>query len=160
MKKRRRVLPGTKRALVAELVVACGGDREEYLWWCRGSRTAAPGNDDDATVSNRERESGYVSSFCLCFSFPFLFLLWSPMCYPFSSVSPSLYIFPFCPYFPLFPSVSFPFFVFSFLSPFVLSFYFSFYFSFSLFSFFLSLFSRIYKQEERGHLFLSRHSAG
>jgi hypothetical protein len=29
-----------------------------------------------------------------------------------------------------------------------------------LFSFSLSLFSRIYKQEERGHLVLSRHSAG
>jgi hypothetical protein len=45
----------------------------------------------------------------------------------------------------LFPSVSFPFFVFSFLSPSVLSFYFSFYFSFSSFSFFFSLLSRIYK---------------
>jgi hypothetical protein len=69
MKKRRRVLPGTKRALVAELAVACGGDQEEYLWWCRGSRTAAPGNDGDATVSNRERE-------WLCFFFLPLFFVW------------------------------------------------------------------------------------
>jgi len=106
-----RGLPGTKGALVAELAVACGGDREEYRCQCHGSRIVAPGNDGDATVSNRER--GFVSSFCLCFSFPFLLLFLLPVVLSFLFYFP----FPFCSSFlPLFSPVSLCFSPFCFLS--------------------------------------------